>query len=78
MEAPERLLPFFIDKTILCRYTRGANDMPIKITSNMPVIKKLEEESIFVMTEERAVHQDIRELRIAIINLIIAGKLLSE
>lgn len=52
--------------------------MPIKITSNMPVIKKLEEESIFVMTEERAVHQDIRELRIAIINLIIAGKLLSE
>lgn len=44
--------------------------MPIKIKSNMPVIKKLEEESIFVMTEERAVHQDIRELRIAIVNLM--------
>lgn len=44
--------------------------MPIKIESNMPVIKKLEEESIFVMPEDRAVHQDIRELRIAIINLM--------
>lgn len=44
--------------------------MPIKIESNMPVIKKLEAENVFVMTEDRAIHQDIRQLKIAIINLM--------
>lgn len=44
--------------------------MPIKIKGNMPVIHKLESENIFVMTEHRAVHQDIRQLRILIINIM--------
>lgn len=44
--------------------------MPIKIKGNMPVRRKLESENIFVMTEHRAIHQDIRQLRILIINIM--------
>ncbi len=44
--------------------------MPIKIDSNLPARKLLENENIFVMTEERAVSQDIRPLKILILNLM--------
>lgn len=44
--------------------------MPIKIHSNLPACKILEKENIFVMTENRAVSQDIRPLKIAIVNLM--------
>ncbi len=44
--------------------------MPIKIPDNLPAADVLKGENIFVMTEERAVHQDIRPLRIAIFNLM--------
>ncbi len=44
--------------------------MPIKIPNNLPAADVLKGENIFVMTEERAVHQDIRPLRIAIFNLM--------
>ena len=44
--------------------------MPIKIPDNLPAVETLSSENIFVMTEERAVHQDIRPLRIAILNLM--------
>ena len=44
--------------------------MPIKIQSDLPARKILESENIFVMTEERAVSQDIRPLKIAIVNLM--------
>lgn len=44
--------------------------MPIKIPDKLPAVKQLESENIFVMTHERAVHQDIRPLRIAILNLM--------
>ncbi len=44
--------------------------MPIRINDKMPVVKRLEREKIFVMTEERAAHQDIRQLKIAIINIM--------
>lgn len=44
--------------------------MPIKVKDNLPAIGQLEKEGIFVMTETRAVHQDIRPLRIAILNLM--------
>ena len=44
--------------------------MPIKIPDALPAREHLEQENIFVMTEERAVHQDIRPLRIAIVNLM--------
>ena len=44
--------------------------MPIKIDSNLPARTTLENENIFVMTEERAASQDIRPLKIAIVNLM--------
>ena len=44
--------------------------MPIKIPNNLPAVKTLESENIFVMTETRAITQDIRPLRILILNLM--------
>lgn len=44
--------------------------MPIKIQSDLPVKEILEKENIFVMDEGRAVHQDIRPIRILILNLM--------
>lgn len=44
--------------------------MPIKIQSDLPAKEILEKENIFVMDETRAVHQDIRPIRILILNLM--------
>ncbi len=44
--------------------------MPIKVQNDLPVKEILEKENIFVMDEERAIHQDIRPLRILILNLM--------
>ncbi len=44
--------------------------MPINIPSNLPAYETLQKENIFVMSEDRAMHQDIRPLRIAIMNLM--------
>lgn len=44
--------------------------MPIKIPAGLPAKKALEAENIFVMTEDRAIEQDIRPLEIAIVNLM--------
>jgi len=44
--------------------------MPIKIPDQLPAKQILSNENIFVMDEDRAVHQDIRPLRIAILNLM--------
>ncbi|WMJ88523.1 homoserine O-acetyltransferase MetA [Anaerocolumna sp. MB42-C2] len=44
--------------------------MPIKVQSDLPAKKILEDENIFIMDETRAMHQDIRPLRIAILNLM--------
>ena len=44
--------------------------MPIKIPDQLPSTNILESENIFVMTEYRAVHQDIRPLRLLILNLM--------
>jgi len=44
--------------------------MPIKVQSDLPAKKILEEENIFVMDEKRALSQDIRPLKIAILNLM--------
>lgn len=44
--------------------------MPIKVQSNLPAKKVLEDENIFIMDETRALHQDIRPLQIAILNLM--------
>ena len=44
--------------------------MPIKIQANLPAIDVLEAENVFVMTHERALSQDIRPLKIVILNLM--------
>ena len=44
--------------------------MPIKIPDALPAAKTLKEENIFVMTEKRAITQDIRPLRVVILNLM--------
>ena len=44
--------------------------MPIKIPNELPAVRALEEENIFVMTETRAITQDIRPLKILILNLM--------
>ncbi len=44
--------------------------MPIKVPAGLPAVSILENENIFVMDENRAVHQDIRPLRIAVLNLM--------
>ena len=44
--------------------------MPVKIPDTLPATSILESENIFVMGENRALHQDIRPLRIAILNLM--------
>lgn len=44
--------------------------MPIKTQSELPAKSILEQENIFVMDENRAMHQDIRPISIAIVNLM--------
>ena len=44
--------------------------MPIKIPDSLPATAVLESENIFVMTEYRAIHQDIRPLNLLILNLM--------
>ena len=44
--------------------------MPIKLQKDLPAVKILENENIFVMTEDRALTQDIRPLKILILNLM--------
>jgi homoserine O-succinyltransferase len=44
--------------------------MPINIPADLPARSKLEEENIFVMSEDKAKVQDIRPLHIAIVNLM--------
>ena len=44
--------------------------MPIKIPDTLPATKQLRNENIFVMSEKKAMHQDIRPLKIAIVNLM--------
>ena len=44
--------------------------MPIKISSELPAFRTLESENIFVMTYERADSQNIRPLKIIILNLM--------
>ena len=44
--------------------------MPVKIPNGLPARAILESENVFVMGEERAAHQDIRPLSVAILNLM--------
>jgi len=44
--------------------------MPINIPKTLPAYEALSRERVFVMTDDRAEHQDIRPLRVAIVNLM--------
>ncbi|MBD5118814.1 MAG: homoserine O-succinyltransferase [Clostridiales bacterium] len=44
--------------------------MPIRVPDSLPAASVLEGENIFVMTEHRALHQDIRPLNLLILNLM--------
>ena len=44
--------------------------MPIKVPNELPAVKTLADENIFVMTDNRAITQDIRPLKILVLNLM--------
>ena len=44
--------------------------MPIKIPEKLPAFDVLRQEHVFVMEEDRAIHQDIRPLKIVVLNLM--------
>lgn len=44
--------------------------MPIRVQNDLPVKEILEQENIFVMDEHRATHQDIRPIKIGLLNLM--------
>ena len=44
--------------------------MPLRLPDKLPAIELLKRENIFVMNESRALNQDIRPLRIVILNLM--------
>jgi homoserine O-succinyltransferase len=44
--------------------------MPIKVQSDLPAKAVIEQENIFIMDETRAINQDIRPLKIALLNLM--------
>ena len=47
--------------------------MPIKTQNDLPAKEILEKENVFVMDENRAIHQNIRQLEIAIVKLFPPG-----
>jgi homoserine O-succinyltransferase/O-acetyltransferase len=49
---------------------KAGDGMPIRVQSDLPAKKILEDENIFIMDEKRAMQQDIRPLRIVILNLM--------
>ena len=54
----------------LSKTFKVGNIMPIKIPNDLPAVKTLADENIFVMTETRAITQDIRPLKILLLNLM--------
>ena len=49
--------------------------MPIRVQNDLPVKEILESENIFVMDEHRAMHQDIRPIKIGLLNLMPLNKM---
>ena len=48
----------------------GEETMPVRISDGLPAVRTLARENVFVMTEKRASSQDIRPLRILVLNLM--------
>ena len=51
-------------------FQKGELAMPIRIPEELPAYRILEQENIFVMSRTRAEHQDIRPLKVLILNLM--------
>jgi homoserine O-succinyltransferase len=51
-------------------FSHTASVMPIRIPKTLPAYDALRQENVFVMTDDRAEHQDIRPLKVAILNLM--------
>ncbi len=56
---------------------KGEHKMPIRIPDTLPAKHILESERVFVMGENRAIHQDIRPLRILLLN-VMPNKIVTE
>ena len=69
---PTITLLFYLTVYIICKAqnTNQEAAMPIKVPDQLPAREILEGENIFVMTEFRAMHQDIRPLKLLILNLM--------
>ena len=44
--------------------------MPVKVQGDLPAKVAIENENIFIMDESRAISQDIRPLKIGVLNLM--------
>lgn len=64
------IFSYGIIKPNIQKTDRNDEQMPIKVADNLPAKEILTNESIFVMDESRAFHQDIRPLKIAVLNLM--------
>jgi homoserine O-succinyltransferase len=66
------MMAFLVSERGLFIYTssEGGFMMPIKIPDHLPAKEILNKENIFTMDESVAFHQDIRPLRIALLNLM--------
>ncbi len=61
---------FLITLHINTNKRKGVTAMPVNIPNNLPAIELLKKENIFVMNQLRAKEQDIRPLRVLILNLM--------
>jgi homoserine O-succinyltransferase len=68
----KKLSMVYSTEKVLVLYFCGTKQrhMPLNIPDQLPAVDILQEENIFVMRETKAIHQDIRPLRIAILNLM--------
>ncbi len=55
---------------LVIKIGKDVGQMPIKIPGKLPAARVLSGENIFVMTEKRALKQDIRPLKIALVNIM--------
>ena len=51
--------------------------MPLNIPDKLPAFDILQKEKIFVMEETQAIHQDIRPLKVIILNLMHIDRIVS-
>ena len=58
-----------VNKNTICLFI-APKIMPIKLPRNLPAFKNLQEEGVMILSERLALKQDIRPMRIALVNLM--------